>query len=334
MQSFKFQPLQYLQVIGMLTLTLLVTACEKDEDTDKPGSGAAWRLDYLEIKENAAGGLLYLHGYFGDSTANAAVFVNGGEMTSTDSTYRGAIKAWQPWMITCQIPPAKSPYGKGPVYVRNKNIQSNTRTLRAWNGDILFHRPDQGSLEREIRMNVYLRADVDPHGNVARQYPASSFGAQTKALYKLGGQGSSTYNDGGGCVVTVTANLEPAEGEIFQLFPFTDRVGETEYFQSQVHFMDDHFDVTQLEIFKEKVSTRNMSSVYCPETSASEHQYDLYGPPYELAAFKLYIEPGTKKIKAGQLLHRASTEMGLIWDNGMVPQYDCTLSWEEMKLME
>jgi hypothetical protein len=332
MQQKPFQLFKQLLSMALFAMTLLGTACEKDEVIDEPGSGL--RLDYMEIKENALGGLLYLHGYFGDSTASAKVFVNGGEMTQTDSTYRGAIKSWTPWMVTCQIPPAKSQYGKGAVYVRNNNKSSNTRMLRAWSGDVLFHRPDQGSLEREIRMRVYLRADIDVPGSAVKLMPLSSFGVGSKALYKLGGQGTSTYNNDGSCMVTVIANLAPAEGEMLHLTPYTDRVGEPEYFQSEVVFQGDHFNVMNLDIFKEKVSTRTMTVNACGDPSDASFDYDLYGPPSELSTFNLHLDLASRTIKAGHILHRASTEMGLIWDNGAVPFYDCSLSWPMMKEME
>lgn len=310
-------------------LLLMVSACDQCKDEiDGPPPPPPLQLDYMEVEERQGEGLLYLYGNFGDSTAQATVWIN--DLAITGELVVESIVYWQPNLIKCIIPPAGIKDGAGKVYVANKGSKSNVRTLNQWKGQIVFHRPDQGTIERSIWMDVYLRADADPHKNIPYLFtPQSGFASSSKLRYSIGGQGSSSYSSS--CQVTMTASLTSDIGVILPSFPFTDRASEDVYFQSVLAFTNRRFGVTYIDVFKKDVSTLDMVVETCGATSGYSLPHNLYGLPYELQQFNLEFEPNSKVIKAGQIVQKVSTEVGLQWDNGNVPTYDCFVSWNRME---
>ncbi|MCC7464789.1 MAG: hypothetical protein IT261_00885 [Saprospiraceae bacterium] len=323
---------------GLFSCVLLIAAalwcasCEKDEDTKPTPTKWPLKLEYMEVVEIPLAGELHLYGYFGDSSATSRVVIDGSPLPeATPGNLGSRILSWKPWHVVCQIPAVTDPMGKGTVQVQNKGLASNTRKLTAWQGEIRFRRPDEGTLEREVLFEVLLRADADPHQYATPRQPASHFASGSKAHYSLGGQGTSTY--GSDCQVTLIARLDPASGTIYPRFPLTDGPGLSNYFRSLIRFRNQRFEVEVIDVFKEKVSTLTMTSIYCPATSVATSEHNLYGPPYELQTFQLELDPATKKIKPGKLTHTGSTEVGLIWDEWGVPQYECTMEWEVMQVL-
>jgi hypothetical protein len=309
----------------LFMLLIMVSACDqyKDEIVDPP----PLQLDYMKIEERKNEGLLYLYGYFGDSTSQATVWIN--DLAITGELSFANIVSWQPYFIKCIIPPAGIKDGAGKVYVANKGSKSNVRTLNQWKGEIVFQRPDQGTIERTMWMDVYLRADADPHKNSTYYFtPVSGFASSSKLRYSIGGQGRSNYSSS--CDVKMTASLTSANGVILPSFPFGDRASEDVYFQSALTFTNGRFEVTDIDVFKKDVSTKTMLVETCGPPSSYSVPYSLYGLPYELQQFNLEFEPNSKVIKAGQIVQKVSTEMGLVWDNGNVPFYDCFVSWKRM----
>lgn len=314
----------------LFAAALWCASCEKDEDTKPAPTEWPLKLEYMEVVEIPLAGELHLYGYFGDSSATSQVLINGNALPEATPTNLGSrILSWQPWHVVCQIAKVEDPMGRGTVQVRNKGAVSNSRKLTAWHGEMLFRRPDEGTLEREVLFDVYLRADADPHKYAVPREPLSHLASGSKAHYALGGQGASTYSSD--CQVTLIATLDPASGTLYPRFPLTDGSDKTNYFRSEIYFRNRRFEVKLLDVFKEKVSTLTMTSIYCPETSVATSEHNLYGLPYELQTFNLEPDPATKEIKPGKLTHMASTEVGLIWDEWKVPQYECTLEWGSMK---
>lgn len=306
---------------------LFFTACEKEEDTPPPPPPL--RLEYMEIEEHAASGLLYLHGYFGDSTAKASIWINNLQLNGTFEP-SGHILSWEPYLIQCAIPGAYVKDGAGKVKVTNGGQVSNTRTLNRWKGTITFHRPDQGTLERTMWMDIYLRADADPHKALPFSLVQSSrFGAGSKLQYTMGGQGSSNYDNG--CTTTVTAQLAPATGWINHDFSPTGPSSQESYFWSDLQFQNDQFVINYLDVFKLDATIKTLTVVSCGPSSTVSNPFSLYGLPSELQDIHLTLEPGTKAIKPGRITMQASTEMGLIWDAGQVPQYECFVDWGKME---
>jgi hypothetical protein len=329
MKKKLFSRTGYLVLAFLAALAPFFTSCEKDETTKPEPPKPSLKLNYMEVVEVPLAGELYLYGYFGDSTKNGEVLINNMSVGRSDTTFSGRIISWKPWLIVCKIPDANKPNGRGKVQVRNQGLVSNTRKLTVWHGDINFHRPDQGTLKRDVQFSAYLRADADAH-----QYPAplqqpTHFASGSKAHYSIGGQGVSTYN--AGCNVTLTATLSPASGTINPTFPITERPDMTEYFSSRIFFRNNRFEIERLEFYKQNVNTLTMNAVYCSETSTVQSEYDLLGLPSAFESFTLELEPGTKNIKPGRLTLMSSTEVGLVWDEGRVPQYECTLSWGTIK---
>jgi hypothetical protein len=310
---------------GLFMLAVMTSACDQKEEIDAPLPSL--RLDYMEVEERQGEGLLYLYGSFGDSTAKASVWINNleisGELSFANIVY------WQANLIKCTIPPAGLKDGAGKVYVANKGAKSNVRTLNQWKGEIVFHRPDQGSIERSIWMDVYLRADADPHKNIPYLFtPQSGFASSSKLQYSLGGQGSSHYSSS--CQVKMTASLTSGAGVILPSFPFGDRASEDVYFQSALTFTNRRFEVTYIDIFKKDVSTQTMLVETCGPASSYSAPHSLYGLPYALQQINFEFEPNSKVIKAGRIVQKESTEMGLQWDSGNVPIYECYVSWKRM----
>jgi hypothetical protein len=311
----------------MAIFAFFFTACEKEENTQPPPPPL--RLEYMEIEEHAASGLLYLHGYFGDSTANTGIWINNLQLSGKFEP-DGHILSWEPYLIKCAVPAANLKEGAGKVKVSNGAQVSNTRTLNRWKGTITFHRPDEGTLKRSIWIDIVLRADADAHKALPFSLAQSSrFGAGSKLQYSISGQGSSNYNIP--CSSTMTVQLEQATGWLQHDFSPSGPTSQESYFWSDVHFENDHFKVNYLDVFKLDATKLTRNVVSCGPPGTIIHPISLHGLPYELQAINLSLAPGTKAIKPGRITLMAGTEMGLIWDAGQVPQYECYVDWGTME---
>jgi hypothetical protein len=312
-------------------LLFVLFSCKKSKDgsvDEKPRPIV--RLDYIEVEEHATGGHLYLYGSFGDSSSTSKIKINDSWLSTDPTTLNGHIISWKTNLIKCAIQTATSAIGHGKISVYNGGGKSSERILNVWEGDIIFTRPDAGSIKREIRFHVYLRADANTHPAISYLFtPQSSFASTSKAHYSVGGQGSSTYNDGS-CLVSMTASLSTASGTIPIRIPFKNSTGIPEYFQCKMRFKNGKFEIKDLDVWKKDVSTRTILVQSCPGSSTSNFSYSLPTLHSGLKDFELEFEPNTKIIKAGQKTAQGSTEMGLIWNNGQVPQYGCSIKWDRM----
>jgi hypothetical protein len=316
-------------IMLLLLFTTLMASCDRCKEEDLPPPPPPLRLDFMEIEEQQYAGVLYLYGYFGDSTANSTVWFNNLEINGS-SIINGTILSWDNYLIICSIPKANDVLGAGEVYVTNNESKSNERTLNRWRGTLVFHRPDEGSLARTMWMNICLRADADPRKpNSLSLAPQSRFGAGTKLQYAIGGEGSSYYTSS--CIVTLTAQIAQADGWIEHDFSLHNpQSSKEEFFWSALHFQGDRFEITDIAVLKSGVSTMTMTAQSCGPVSVVSNPIDLQGLPYEFQTLQLMIDPKTKAIQAGRMEQKTSTEMGLIWDNGNVPQYDIYIAWDQI----
>jgi len=285
----------------------------------------------MEVQEHATGAHLYLYGDFGDSSSTSKIRINDQLLTEDPASLNGHIISWSPNLIVTGIQTATSGIGHGKVSVLNKGGESNKRTLNVWEGDIIYSRPDQGSLKTDIRFHVYLRADADPHPPINYLQPrTSSFASPSEAHYSVGGEGSSLYNSGG-CQVNMTMRWAAASGKIPVRIPFKNTAGVPEYFQVKLKFKNRKFEVQTLDVWKNKVTTKSMTVVACGPPSVSNGHHILSSVHSKLQDFNMEFESeNSKVIKAGNITAVSNTESGLVWDNGSVPSYTATISWSRM----
>lgn len=297
-----------LLILSFFITALLLTACKKQE-TEKPveGTSTSFAFDYMEVEENLFGAHLYLYGNFGDSSSASKVRI-GNTLLDGKPTANGVILAWSPFYIKVSIGDPDDDTGAGYVSVINGGKESNKRMLNVWELSMLYKEPDEGSILKEVRFNVFLRADAHAHRNILTFSRPSSFAARSEAYWAIGGQGQATYSGGG-----MTISLENRSGIVTWAKPDQDNTNKDNNFQSKLLFKDGLFKISDLRMHKKE---------------ATRHSYLAHGSPapyitnYDFRAEVLLLNDTLKleldnnrAIKAGSFVTGPhGTQYDFTWD--------------------
>ncbi|HEV7331230.1 MAG TPA: hypothetical protein VGN63_09335 [Flavisolibacter sp.] len=315
------------QILTASLLLLFAAGCKKNDIADSPADvPPGFHLRYIEVEEHLFGGYLHLYGNFGDSTAGSKVKV-GNTVISGTSTGEGFLLEWKPWYIKVEIGDPDDDTGGGNISVINNGKESNKRMVNIWELDMLYREPDEGTILKELRIQGFIRADVDPVAGTRFMPKRNSFASETIAYWAIGGSGQSSYSGGG-----VTISLENREGFINWKKPYTDNAGLPENFQSEMTYEDRGFTISGLRVHENKATRRS----YLPHESTVPHilDYTFRADIVPLnESFRLELD-GNNAIKAGTFVTGPhGTQLGFIWDAAEAPnhKYHHTLQWAKME---
>jgi len=312
------------KALCILSLIGILTACKKNTKTNGLEPGTGLKLDYIEVAEKGYGATLYLYGSFGEEAADKTVKVKGASVNK--------IVQWCPALIICEVGGSDAPNASGEVIVSANGKKSNGRILNQWDGKLTFIRPSGGTLEEKVVFDIHLRADVAAHPSLPyRIDPNSSVTFNSRAQWSIGGQGTSTYNDG--CSNTMTANWVPASGSVISSEPGDDRSTEDEDFQALVKFSDLGFHVEEFLFHKFKATKTTLSGVSCgnPWTNNPE-DIGLHNFPSNFEKFVLTFKGNTSTIKSDSLvLTNQENSAGLLYNATDISRFHTVkLRWDEI----
>jgi len=300
-----------------------LTACQK-EGTEKPieSPSTTFALDYMEVEENLFGAHLYLYGNFGDSSSNSKVKV-GNTLLNGNASANGSILSWSPFYIKVSIGDPNDDTGAGYVSVLNGGKETNKRMLNVWEVSLLYKEPDEGTILKEVRFNVFLRADAHPHRNITTFTRPGTFSARSEAYWAIGGQGQATYTGGG-----MTISLENRSGMVTWAKPNQDNTNNDNNFQSEVLFKDGIFNITDLRMHKLKATRHSYLAHGSPAPYITD--YDFRVEVLE-SAKPLELElDNNRAIKAGNYITGPhGTQYDFTWDASEAPNHmhNFTLEW-------
>ncbi len=315
----------------------LLAACGDKKNNPIPTPPTDFSLTYMEMQERVsnAGSILYLHGNFGDSSATSKVKIGNTVYEGSEVEIpmpQGKILSWTRTLIKLGINvDANHDGGHGNVSVLSGDKETNKRILNVWHGTLTYYYPSGGSLEEQVDMDVYLRADNKPPSQtVLLINPESSFSSISKATYKVGGQGTSTYVDG--CTNTMIIHWDNASGIIPLYEPYTTRTNETENFQVKLKFTDLGFHITSLKVHKFKASKSTQSGSTCGNAYTNAPQdFHLTNMVSDLQRPVLTFSNNTSTIKSGSLeITQQPNHAGLIYNAGQVPDLHAKITWNDI----
>jgi hypothetical protein len=292
-------------------------------------------ISYLKIDEKE--GMLYLLGEFGDDPGpgNRAVVINNVTYTKIDN--------WGYGLIQLKIP-ASGPGSAGDVTVKIGDIQSNTRRLTEWRGELHYTHPAEGSFQRNVVMDVHLRADVGSFRTAPGETPkpfidgykvltgGNSFAQDCDLFYSLGGTGSSEFMDHG-CQYTIVSTWPAAQGTIDWTNPDLGEASLKQRFQTKAELKPEgfacrlEFSVRDLEKYTVKTTQA------CPtRTNVSSLSFPMYLPPPspQIRDFTFEFDSNFN-LKAGKKETMQSGGIGVRYNSNTVPQFPVTLKWSGMQ---
>jgi hypothetical protein len=315
-------------IAACLLAGLSLTACKKSEVAANPDPTipSGFHLRYIEVEEHLFGANLHLYGNFGDSSAGSKVKVGNTILTQAANGY-GFIREWKPWYINLEIGDPNDNAGAGNVSVINNGRESNKRMVNVWEVDMLYREPDVGTILKELRIQGFIRADVDPVSGPRFSPQRSSLAAKSLAYWAIGGSGQSSYPGGG-----VTISLENRAGHIIWQKPYRDNTALQENFQTELTYENRAFEITRLSVH-EKDATRHS---YLAHGSTVPHILD-YTFRSEVVplnrSFKLELD-ANNAIKAGTYVTGPhGTQYGFIWSAAEAPnhRFHHTLQWNKIE---
>lgn len=295
-------------ILSFFITAVLFTACKKQE-TEKPveGPSSSFAFDYMEVEENLFGAHLYLYGNFGDSSSASKVRI-GNTLLDGKPTANGVILAWSPFYIKVSIGDPDDDTGAGYVSVINGGKETNKRMLNVWELSMLYKEPDEGSILKEVRFNVFLRADAHAHRNILTFSRPSSFAARSEAYWAIGGQGQATYS-GGGMIISI----ENRSGIVTWAKPDQDNTNKDNNFQSKLSFKDGLFKISDLRMHKKEATRHSYLAHGSPAPYITN--YDFHAEVLPLNdTLKLELD-NNRAIKAGSFVTGPhGTQYDFTWD--------------------
>jgi hypothetical protein len=311
-------------IILFIIITATSLAACKKEGTQKPveSPSTTFALDYMEVEENLFGAYLYLYGNFGDSSSSSKVKV-GNTLLDANASPDGILVSWTPSYIKVNIGDPNDDAGAGYVSVINAGKETNKRMLNVWEVSLLYKEPDEGTLLKEVRFNVLLRADAHPHRNITTFTKPGTFSARSEAYWAIGGQGQATYTGGG-----MTISLENRSGMVIWAKPNQDNTNKDNNFQSEVLFKDGIFHISDLRMHKLKATRHSYLAHGSPAPYITD--YDFRVEVLEAAKpLKLELD-NNRAIKAGTYITGPhGTQYDFTWDASEAPahMHNFTLEW-------
>lgn len=305
-------------------LTVVSLAACKKEGTEKPfeGPSSSFALDYMEVEENLFGAHLYLYGNFADSSSASKVKI-GNTLLDGNASASGVILSWSPFLIKVSIGDPNDDTGAGYVSVINGGKETNKRMLNVWELSMLYKEPDEGSILKEVRFNVFLRADANSHRNIMTFSRPSSFSSRSEAYWAIGGQGHASYTGGG-----MTISLENRSGMVIWAKPNQDNTNKDNNFQSEVLFKDGVFIISDLRMHKKDATRHSYLAHGSPAPYITD--YDFRVEPLPLNdTLKLELD-NNRAIKAGTIVTGPhGTQYDFTWDASEAPNHmhNFTLEW-------
>jgi hypothetical protein len=292
----------------LLITAVLFTACKKEE-TEKPveGPSGSFALNYMEVEENLFGAHLYLYGNFGDSTSSSKVKV-GNTLLNGNASANGTILSWSPTYIKLSIGDPDDDTGAGYVSVINGGKETNKRMLNVWELSMLYKEPDEGSILKEVRFNVLLRADAHTHSNTFTFSLPSSFAARSEAYWAIGGQGQANYSGG-----SMTISLENRSGMVTWAKPNDDNTNKDNNFQSKLLFKNGLFKLTDLRMHKKQATRHSYLAHGSPAPYITDYDFRVEVLPTN-DTLKLELD-NNRAIKAGSFVTGPhGTQYDFSWD--------------------
>lgn len=313
---------------SMIIISLV--SCKKS-DVEKPPAeppvetpSSGFALDYMEVEENLFGGYLYLYGNFGDSSANSKVKI-GNTLITGKAEADGVIISWMPFLIKVSIGDPDDDAGAGYVSVFNGGKETNKRMLNVWELSLLYTEPDEGTILKEVRFNTFLRADANPHRNIATLTPPSTFSSRSEAYWAIGGQGYANYGDGG-----MTISLEDRSGMVIWSKPYLDNVNKENNFQSEILFKDGAFELSGLRMHKKYATKYSYLADGSPAPYITDYDFRVEVLPMnEIVKFEL---DNNRAIKAGTFITGPhGTQYDFTWkgSEALNHLHNYTLQWEK-----
>lgn len=310
-------------IVSTFITAILFTACKKTE-TEKPveGPSASFALDYMEVEENLFGAYLYLYGNFGDSSSASKVKISN-TLLDGNPTANGVILAWSPTYIKVSIGDPDDDTGAGYVSVINGGKETNKRMLNVWELSMLYKEPDEGTLLKEVRFNVFLRADAHTHRNIHTFSRPSSFAARSEAYWAIGGQGQASYSGGG-----MTITLENRSGMVIWAKPNVDNTNKDNNFQSELSFKDGVFKLSDLRMHKKKATRYSYLAHGSPAPYITDYDFRVEALPLN-DTLRLELD-NNRAIKAGRFVTGPhGTQYDFSWDASDAGNHmhNYTLEW-------
>jgi hypothetical protein len=281
--------------------------------------------------------MLYILGEFGDDPGpgNRSVVINNVTYTK--------IESWGYGLIQMKIP-SSGPGTAGDVTVKIGDIESNTRRLTEWRGELRYTHPAEGSFMRTVVMDVHLRADIGNFRTAPGETPkpfkdayqlifgGNSFAQDCDLFYSIGGTGTSEFRDGN-CQYTFVSTWPVAQGTIDWTNPELGESSLKERFQSKVDLKPEgfvcnlQFSVRDLEKYTVKTTQA------CPtRTNISTLSFPMYlpPPPPQIRDFTFEFDSNFN-LKAGKKEKMQPGGIGLRYNSESVPQFPVTLQWSGMQ---